>query len=139
MHEDEHDTQTGTTPRDASTTTGGVGYAGTADSAPDRRDADDPTADFPRSEATTAEMQRSAVEDSPAVDEDTDLDAVQALPGEGGPDDGGDIEVDPDDLNLSGDSIPGHPKPGEPDPADDSTADGAAPSHPKPGPPKPRG
>ncbi|ROS48946.1 hypothetical protein [Frigoribacterium sp. PhB24] len=105
MHEDEHDTQTGS---------------------------------IPGSERTTAEMQRSTTEDSPAVDADTDLDAVQALPGEGGPDDGGDIEVDPDDLNLSGDSIPGHPKPGEADPADDGT-DHAAPSHPKPGPPKPRG
>ena len=134
MHDDEHDTTTGSTPSDTSATTDGVGYAGTADTAPDRRDSDDPTADFPRSEATTAEMQRSATEDSPAVDEDTDLDAVQALPGEGGPDDGGDIEVDPDDLNLSGDSIPGHPKPGEPDPADDAT-----PTNPKPGPPKPRG
>ena len=135
MHDDEHDTTTGSTPSDTSATTDGVGYAGTADTAPDRRDSDDPTADFPRSEETTAEMQRSATEDSPAVDSDTDLDAVQALPGEGGPDDGGDIEVDPDDLNLSGDSIPGHPKPGEADPADE----GAAPTNPKPGPPKPRG
>ncbi|KQN42429.1 hypothetical protein [Frigoribacterium sp. Leaf44] len=138
MHEDEQDTKTGTTTGDATTATDGVGYAGTAETAPDRRDADDPTADFPRSEATTAEMQRSATEDSPAVDSDTDLDAVQALPGEGGPDDGGDIEVDPHDLNLSGDSIPGHPKPGEPDPADAPTGGGAAPSHPKPGPPRPR-
>lgn len=139
MHEDEQDTKTGTTTGDATTATDGVGYAGTAETAPDRRGADDPTADFPRSEATTAEMQRSATEDSPAVDSDTDLDAVQALPGEGGPDDGGDIEVDPDDLNLSGESIPGHPKPGEPDPADAPSGDGAAPSHPKPGPPRPRG
>lgn len=98
MHEDEHDTQPRTTPSDPST------------------DRDDPTADVPRSEKTTAEMQRSSVADSPAVDGDTDLDAVQALPGEGGPDDGGDIEVDPKDLNLSGDSVPGHPKPGPPRP-----------------------
>lgn len=138
MHDDEHDTTTGSTPSDPSATTDGVGYAGPAETAPDRRDADDPTADFPRSEETTAEMQRSATEDSPAVDADTDLEAVQTLPGEGGPDDGGDIEVDPDDLNLSGDSIPGHPKPGEADPADPASGDGTT-SNPKPAPPKPRG
>jgi hypothetical protein len=38
-------------------------------------------------------------------------DDTQVLPGSGGPDDVGEIDVDPDELNLSGDSIPGHPKP----------------------------
>lgn len=79
--------------------------------APARND-DDPTNDFPRSEAVTEDLQDTPVADSPAVDDDTDTEAIVALPGTGGPDDGGDIEVNPDDLNLSGDSIPGHPKPG---------------------------
>lgn len=104
MHDDEHDIQSSDTQPDSTRSAGAA------------VESDDPTADVPRSEATTAEMQRSATEDSPAVDADTDLDAVQTLPGEGGPDDGGDIEVDPADLNLSGDSIPGHPKPGPPKP-----------------------
>ena len=44
-------------------------------------------------------------------DDEIDSDAVKTLPGTGGPDDVGEIEVDPSELNLSGDSIPGHPKP----------------------------
>jgi hypothetical protein len=83
------------------------------ESAPDRRDSDDPTFDSPRSEAATEDLQASSIGDSPAVDEDTQQDAIVLLPGTGGPDDGGDIEVDESELNLSGDSIPGHPKPGD--------------------------
>jgi hypothetical protein len=83
------------------------------ESAPDRRDDDDPTFDSPRSEAATADLQDTPIADSPAVDEETDIADIKALPGTGGPDDGGDIEVDPSDLNLSGKSIPGHPKPGD--------------------------
>lgn len=49
--------------------------------------------------------------DEVATEEGVDEDQIEVLPGTGGPDDNGDIEVDPDDLNLSGDSIPGHPKP----------------------------
>jgi hypothetical protein len=79
----------------------------------DHRNDDDPTADSPRSEEVTEDLQSTSVADSPAVDADTDTDAVMTLPGTGGPDDGGDIEVDPSELNLSGDSIPGHPKPGD--------------------------
>ncbi|RPE74292.1 MULTISPECIES: hypothetical protein [unclassified Frondihabitans] len=85
----------------------------TINGAPDRRDSDDPTFDSPRSEEATGELQNTDITDSPAVDGDTDVDAVKALPGTGGPDDGGDIEVDESELNLSGDSIPGHPKPGD--------------------------
>jgi hypothetical protein len=83
------------------------------DSAPDRRDSDDPTFDSPRTEGETEDLQRTAIEESAAVDGGTDVDAVKVLPGTGGPDDEGDIEVDESELNLSGDSIPGHPKPGE--------------------------
>ncbi|BDZ47889.1 hypothetical protein GCM10025867_01300 [Frondihabitans sucicola] len=82
-----------------------------SDSAPDRRDSDDPTFDSPRSDTTTDDLQESPVEESAAVDDETNQDAVVTLPGTGGPDDGGDIEVDESELNLSGDSIPGHPKP----------------------------
>ncbi|ROQ36546.1 hypothetical protein EDF46_3088 [Frondihabitans sp. PhB188] len=81
------------------------------ETAPDRRDSDDPTVDSPRSEAVTRDLQDSDVEESAAVDDDIDTDDIVALPGTGGPDDGGDIEVDESELNLSGDSIPGHPKP----------------------------
>jgi len=77
-------------------------------------DTDDPTFDSPRSDETIDEMQSTPVTDSPAVDDDIDEDAVQTLPGTGGPDDVGTVEVDPADLNMSGDSIPGHPKPGPP-------------------------
>lgn len=83
------------------------------DTASDRRDDDDPTFDSPRSEEVTEDLQATPIGDSAAVDADTNTDDVKTLPGTGGPDDGGDIEVDPSELNLSGDSIPGHPKPGE--------------------------
>lgn len=73
---------------------------------------DDPTFDSPRSDDTIHEMQSTEPGDSPAMDDDEiDSDAVKTLPGTGGPDDVGEIEVDPSELNLSGDSIPGHPKP----------------------------
>lgn len=73
---------------------------------------DDPTFDSPRSDETIREMQSTEPSDSPALDDDEiDADAVKTLPGTGGPDDVGEIEVDPSELNLSGDSIPGHPKP----------------------------
>jgi hypothetical protein len=55
----------------------------------------------PNSIESTKELQRDP-EDSPALDQDIDPSAVKTLPGTGGPDDEGDIEVDPDDLNLSG-------------------------------------
>ena len=83
------------------------------DSAPDRRDDDDPTFDSPRTEEVTEDLQDTPISESPAVDVDTDLEDIKTLPGTGGPDDGGDIEVDASELNLSGKSIPGHPKPGE--------------------------
>jgi hypothetical protein len=79
-----------------------------------KHETDDPTTSTATSEETVEEMQSTPVSDSPAIDDDIDQDAVKTLPGSGGPDDVGTIEVDPADLNLSGDSIPGHPKPGPP-------------------------
>ena len=55
----------------------------------------------PNSIESTEELQRDP-EGSPALDQDIDPEAVKTLPGTGGPDDEGDIEVDPEDLNLDG-------------------------------------
>ena len=54
----------------------------------------------PASEAETQAKQSDPLPGS--IDPDIDTDAVRAVPGTGGPDDAGDIEVDPDDLNLPG-------------------------------------
>jgi hypothetical protein len=51
----------------------------------------------PSSERETEEKQRDQT-----VPSDVDADAVKALPGTGGPDDGGDIEVDPADIHIPG-------------------------------------
>jgi hypothetical protein len=55
----------------------------------------------PSSGRETEELQDSP--DSQAFD-DTDIDAgnVNLLPGTGGPDDVGDVEVDPDEIDLEG-------------------------------------
>ncbi|SMQ71433.1 hypothetical protein SAMN06295943_2349 [Agreia sp. VKM Ac-1783] len=65
----------------------------------------------PSSERDDEVLENEAVTDSDAVDADLDASEILVLPGTGGPDDVGDIEVDPSEFNLSGDSIPGHPKP----------------------------
>lgn len=50
-------------------------------------------------EAKQAEdVSDSEAMDDPGIDED----AVEVLPGTGGPDDVGDVDVDPDDINLPG-------------------------------------
>lgn len=54
----------------------------------------------PASETETAHKQRDGLPDS--VDSDIDADDVHVAPGTGGPDDAGDVEVDPDDLNMPG-------------------------------------
>jgi hypothetical protein len=66
----------------------------------------------PASETDTQAKQDTGVAESGATD-DVDADEVKVLPGTGGPDDVGEIEVDPGELNMSGESIPGHPKPGD--------------------------
>ena len=58
------------------------------------------TNNSPSSDRTTQELQESA-SDSPAFDDpEIDRSAVTSLPGTGGPDDEGDIEVDPADIHL---------------------------------------
>lgn len=52
-----------------------------------------------------SETETQAKQDDPlpaSVDEDIDADKVRAVPGTGGPDDAGDVDVDPDELNLPG-------------------------------------
>ncbi|WP_261166996.1 hypothetical protein [Microbacterium sp. Marseille-Q6965] len=54
----------------------------------------------PASDTETRRKQEDPVPDS--VDDDIDPDDVKVAPGTGGPDDVGDVDVDPDELNLSG-------------------------------------
>ncbi|WP_194398087.1 hypothetical protein [Microbacterium atlanticum] len=54
----------------------------------------------PGSETETQRKQEDELPDS--LDPDIDADAVNVVPGTGGPDDVGDVEVDPDELNLPG-------------------------------------
>ncbi|PWC06050.1 hypothetical protein [Mycetocola zhujimingii] len=56
----------------------------------------------PSSAVETEELQ-NAGGDSPALDDpDIDNDNVTLLPGTGGPDDVGDIDVDPGEIDMSG-------------------------------------
>lgn len=52
----------------------------------------------PASETETQQKQADALPE--AIDDDIDEDAVRAVPGTGGPDDVGDVDVDAEDLNL---------------------------------------
>jgi hypothetical protein len=52
----------------------------------------------PSSEAETAAKQEGV--DPADLDGDIDPDDVRTVPGTGGPDDPGDVDVDPDDLHL---------------------------------------
>ena len=54
----------------------------------------------PGSERETAAKQRDPLPDG--LDGDIDASQVRAVPGTGGPDDAGDVEVDPEELNLPG-------------------------------------
>ena len=52
----------------------------------------------PGSEAETAAKQDGSLPEE--IDDDIDASRVNAVPGTGGPDDAGDVEVDPDELNM---------------------------------------
>lgn len=52
----------------------------------------------PGSETETEHKQQDPLPDT--LDDDIDTDAVRAVPGTGGPDDVGDVDVDPGDLDL---------------------------------------
>lgn len=69
-----------------------------ATSEDDHRVPVDAAAGDPTSEAETEQKQKNPIPDS--IDEDVDTDDVRAVPGTGGPDDVGDVDVDPKDLDL---------------------------------------
>jgi hypothetical protein len=56
----------------------------------------------PGSEDETAAKQRDPLPD--AIDEDIDASRVRAVPGTGGPDDAGDVDLDSDEVRGLGDS-----------------------------------
>ena len=62
---------------------------------------DKDTNESPESEADTEALQDRDVSQSAALDDaDIDENDVRALPGTGGPDDEGDVDVDPGELHL---------------------------------------
>ncbi len=54
----------------------------------------------PSSEAETERKQQDPLPDT--IDDDIDSDDVRVVPGTGGPDDVGDVDVDPADLHMPG-------------------------------------
>ncbi|MCW4384449.1 hypothetical protein OH146_01525 [Salinibacterium sp. SYSU T00001] len=61
--------------------------------------------DSPRSERDVQELQRSQIGESPALDDpDIDESDVDVLPGTGGQDDQGDVNVAPGDVNMPRDT-----------------------------------
>ncbi len=67
----------------------------------------------PQSEREQQSMQSRPVGSSEAVkDDDIDVDQVQTLPGTGGPDDVGEVEVDPADIHLDAEPDPAAEKSG---------------------------
>jgi hypothetical protein len=58
----------------------------------------------PASETETQQKQQEPLPDT--IDDDIDADDVRVVPGTGGPDDAGDVEVDPDELNMPGPPSP---------------------------------
>lgn len=56
------------------------------------------TSTSPGSESETAAKQADPLPKS--VDEDIDASRIRAVPGTGGPDDAGDVDVDPEDIHI---------------------------------------
>lgn len=54
----------------------------------------------PASDTETRERQKDPAESPATADPDIDDDEVKVLPGTGGPDDSGDVEVNPDDIDF---------------------------------------
>ena len=52
----------------------------------------------PGSESETAAKQRDPLPDAVAADDDIDASRINAVPGTGGPDDAGDVALDPEDV-----------------------------------------
>jgi hypothetical protein len=79
--------------------------ANPSDSAPlgDEALTDKDTSYSPASETET-ERKQEEPRDSRALEQDVDASQVDVLPGTGGPDDVGDVDVSDDDLNLPRDT-----------------------------------
>ncbi|WP_258059044.1 hypothetical protein [Rathayibacter rathayi] len=63
------------------------------------------------SESPGSERETEAKQDSDPAESRTDVSGsadVKAVPGTGGPDDVGDVEVDPGEVSLNGKPFPGH-------------------------------
>lgn len=65
----------------------------------DSTERDGASTDTPRSERETQELQRSPLGDSAALD-DVDERKVEVLPGTGGQDDEGDVDVEEGDVDI---------------------------------------
>ncbi|MGR0221808.1 hypothetical protein [Agromyces sp. ZXT2-6] len=74
--------------------------SGSADDIPGANTNPDDERTSPSSENETAAKQGDPVPDR--VADDLDESQIRAVPGTGGPDDSGDVDVDPDELNLPG-------------------------------------
>jgi hypothetical protein len=61
----------------------------------------------PASETETQHKQHDPLPDT--IDEDIDPADVNVAPGTGGPDDAGDVDVDPGEINLPGKDAVTHP------------------------------
>ncbi|GAA1833818.1 hypothetical protein [Agromyces salentinus] len=73
---------------------------GTPEPLSDREQTRKDVSESPGSEAETAAKQADPLPEG--IDDDLDLDHVRAVPGTGGPDDAGDVDVDPADLRMPG-------------------------------------
>lgn len=74
--------------------------SGSGDDLPGANTNPDDERTSPSSENETAAKQADPAPDR--VADDVDESQIRAVPGTGGPDDAGDVDVDPDDLNLPG-------------------------------------
>lgn len=66
---------------------------------------EDDTVEKDRSYSPASETETERKQDDPlpdTIDDDIDEDDIRVVPGTGGPDDVGDVEVDPADLNMPG-------------------------------------
>jgi len=63
---------------------------------------DNGKADFDTSSLPSSEAETEIKQESQETHSDVDTEQVNVLPGTGGPDDGGDVEVDPADIHIPG-------------------------------------
>jgi hypothetical protein len=73
---------------------------------PEHEQLDRDTSYSPSSEDDMEPLQRHPRQSEALDDPDIDPDDVQVLPGAGGPDDQGDVDVDPRDIHIPGRATP---------------------------------